>query len=439
MTTTTKYRFPGTGTTNRVVALKFQEQVSVQDFGAVGDGTTDDYAAFVAALATNRPVYVPAGTYALSNTLYLTGPYNSTQAAFTGGTLFGDGQSTVLKCRTGFTASYLVFIGNPAYASTGTYSVGNYLGNLSIDDTSLPDDVNHSAVFMYGTYQNTLENMRIGLIQYPYTRWNINIGRGVAETLISRVKGQQLQIASDTLDRVTTVTLVGTSWTFINISNSLAINFVGGVLQGTVSAGYQTNRVQISDSYNVAFVNGDLEGDGNLYSLTNVVGFVSSNNNLQSTVSPGVYPGTYFVDHGGNLQCSFMDNFAYRDETAFTPTLSGAGSPTYTVQTGTYQRVGKRINFSIWLTWTGATAGGNLVVTGLPATAAAAAGHDAPVLFYASGVIPGAGVVPQPVVPQSSSQVNFGLLNQTTGASTLATIPAAGSLYLSGSYVAATY
>lgn len=39
--------------------------VSVTQFGAVGDGTTDDYAAFVAALAfaAGRPVYIPPGRY----------------------------------------------------------------------------------------------------------------------------------------------------------------------------------------------------------------------------------------------------------------------------------------------------------------------------------------------------------------------------------------
>ncbi len=66
MTTTTKYRFPGTGAANRVVALKYQEQVSVQDFGAVGDGTTNDAPAFVLALATGKSVLVPAGTYKLT-------------------------------------------------------------------------------------------------------------------------------------------------------------------------------------------------------------------------------------------------------------------------------------------------------------------------------------------------------------------------------------
>lgn len=42
---------------------------TVQDYGAVGDGTTDDTTAFQNALAANRVVVVPGGTYKLSGTL----------------------------------------------------------------------------------------------------------------------------------------------------------------------------------------------------------------------------------------------------------------------------------------------------------------------------------------------------------------------------------
>ena len=45
--------------------------VSVIDYGAVGDGATDDTAAFQAALAANRGVFVPGGTYKLSGKLVI--------------------------------------------------------------------------------------------------------------------------------------------------------------------------------------------------------------------------------------------------------------------------------------------------------------------------------------------------------------------------------
>lgn len=45
--------------------------VQVQDYGAKGDGTTDDTAAFQAALAATRVVFVPGGTYKLSGELVI--------------------------------------------------------------------------------------------------------------------------------------------------------------------------------------------------------------------------------------------------------------------------------------------------------------------------------------------------------------------------------
>ncbi|MFO1038789.1 MAG: glycosyl hydrolase family 28-related protein [Geminicoccaceae bacterium] len=57
---------PVVGRPQRTIAAKLGEQISVRDYGAVGDGTTDDVAAFEAALADHRRVHVPPGTYRLS-------------------------------------------------------------------------------------------------------------------------------------------------------------------------------------------------------------------------------------------------------------------------------------------------------------------------------------------------------------------------------------
>jgi len=62
------YTQGGTGSTNRTVLAKLQETVSVKDFGAVGDGTTNDTAAFTSAeAATSSFIHVPAGTYVVNS------------------------------------------------------------------------------------------------------------------------------------------------------------------------------------------------------------------------------------------------------------------------------------------------------------------------------------------------------------------------------------
>lgn len=66
---------------------------NVLDFGAVGDGTTDDTAAFLAALTASPNVYVPEGTYCVD-------AGNSSGCLITSGTgynVFGDGEKSVIK------------------------------------------------------------------------------------------------------------------------------------------------------------------------------------------------------------------------------------------------------------------------------------------------------------------------------------------------------
>ena len=71
----------GTGAVARTVQDKARERVSVLDFGAVGDGVTDDYTAIQTAItyAYNNQigiVYLPKGTYNISKPLYLWGSDN---------------------------------------------------------------------------------------------------------------------------------------------------------------------------------------------------------------------------------------------------------------------------------------------------------------------------------------------------------------------------
>lgn len=73
--TSSKFAFvqSGAGATSRTVENKLKDVVSVKDFGAVGDGVADDYAAFAAALATGNAVYIPKGTYKLTQTVTVSG------------------------------------------------------------------------------------------------------------------------------------------------------------------------------------------------------------------------------------------------------------------------------------------------------------------------------------------------------------------------------
>jgi hypothetical protein len=73
-------------TSSRSLRDRFADVVNVKDFGAVGDGVTDDTAAFQAASLAGGQIKVPAGTYLLTSITL------SKSTSFT-----GDGDATVIK------------------------------------------------------------------------------------------------------------------------------------------------------------------------------------------------------------------------------------------------------------------------------------------------------------------------------------------------------
>jgi hypothetical protein len=73
-----------TGAINRTIYQKLSDTVSVKDFGAVGDGTTDDTVAIQAAINAFTNVYIPAGTYKVTATLVLQSPNANKMSVITG-------------------------------------------------------------------------------------------------------------------------------------------------------------------------------------------------------------------------------------------------------------------------------------------------------------------------------------------------------------------
>ena len=97
--------------------------VNVKDYGAVGDGSTDDTAAMQAAITavatTGQGLYVPAGTYKITSAMTSTGHLN----------MFGDGEKSIISFSsatlgTGLTVSgSLTQIQNISSASAGNLSL----------------------------------------------------------------------------------------------------------------------------------------------------------------------------------------------------------------------------------------------------------------------------------------------------------------------------
>ncbi len=104
----------GVGAVARTAHDKFSEIVSVKDFGAVGNGTADDAAAIVAAVASGRRVHFPAGTYRIASAVVFSG--------LSGFELFGDGAGVAtIKCdgAATFTNAAVAFSGCNHFRVTG--------------------------------------------------------------------------------------------------------------------------------------------------------------------------------------------------------------------------------------------------------------------------------------------------------------------------------
>lgn len=99
---TVNFTQSGTGAVSRLTSSKLKDTVSVKDFGAVGDGTTDDTAAFnaaiaaVAALSGGGLVIVPTPTNVYKITSVITVPSNVT--------VRGQGTATIMITGSGFNA-----------------------------------------------------------------------------------------------------------------------------------------------------------------------------------------------------------------------------------------------------------------------------------------------------------------------------------------------
>lgn len=87
------YNEGSTGAVNRVLTNRLQDYVSVKDFGAVGNGTTDDYAAVQLAASDASSISVADGDYLLSQQVTMSAP-----KSFVGG-----GATSKFRTTAGFT------------------------------------------------------------------------------------------------------------------------------------------------------------------------------------------------------------------------------------------------------------------------------------------------------------------------------------------------
>ena len=140
----------GTGAVQRTVESKLQDMVSVKDFGAVGDGVTDDTAAIQAALTATQSnlggtVIIPPGEYRVTSTL----------TAGNGVQLIGLGTefSTKIRVKSDFTGNEVLSVVNGSSLAKGVQ-----IKNLRVQMLTAPDGTD--GIVLYSAYDRcVLENV----------------------------------------------------------------------------------------------------------------------------------------------------------------------------------------------------------------------------------------------------------------------------------------
>lgn len=178
-----------TGTTPRTLLSKLADYVSVKDFGAVGTAVpgniTLDTAAFTAALATGKNVYVPEGTYYTSSTIsigygqclfgggqYRTNIYYSGSGS---GIYMGDPAliSLIYNCEVSDLTLHCTNRASTVYGVELQNCVYFNVENLSIFGSGSPNSSTPADRVLYGAGLYLHDNSIIGRVSHVSCRlWN---------------------------------------------------------------------------------------------------------------------------------------------------------------------------------------------------------------------------------------------------------------------------
>jgi hypothetical protein len=153
-------------------------------------------------------------------------------------------------------------------------------------------------------------------------------------------------------------------------------NAAGGANNAYFSAGLADLNEKAGFMWQTRDATGDLnnvfklDGDQNATLMTGNLVIGTSGKGIDFSATAGTGTSELLADY---------------EEGTFTPVISGdsgAGTGTYTSQTGYYTKIGRQVTVEIVLSWTAHTGVGNILVAGLPFTCNTASQSAATMLAY---------------------------------------------------------
>jgi hypothetical protein len=256
-----------------------------------------------------------------------------------------------------------------------------------------------------------------------------NVGVGVTPSAWATYKGLQVGYASlagyagsDTL-LGSNVYFDGGAFRYISTATASSYRQLSGVHSwSTAPSGTAGNAITFTQAMT-------LDASGNL-----LVGVASANANggvlqLKSGIT---FPATQVASSDANT----LDDY---EEGTFTPTIIGtstAGTGTYSVQSGTYTKVGRLVSCQIFLDWTAHTGTGDMRISGLPFQVSSASNYfAAAAIGYFSNVSLSAGNIATGYAINATSVITLGQYPTGGGAGAGIAMDTSGEILISVTYI----
>lgn len=270
------YTAPFTGAVTESVEAKLSQTVSVKDFGALGDGTSDDRHAFVSADAVGCSIYVPKGNYYIGSSITITNHVFIPQ-----GSIIVIPNGVTVTFNGGITANVAQI-----FVCTGTGQVVFSSQTQAIGYPEWWGAQTNNASFnclpaLNACYQAVTKTILQNAEYYITSTWNLNLSNKIVEGVIhnnmfsvSATSGSQIVSTSSTAD----VILLGLSsdpGTMASFVENVTLNRFGTYRTVPVTPPAVGSEAYGASGIRAQYVLNVLLED--VYTLNNSIGFNISN------------------------------------------------------------------------------------------------------------------------------------------------------------------